>query len=98
MHDDLVLPGNRCLLSLNLSSKTFYSIVIFEIQYFYFHYETENQITETGVQHILKAVQYQEMFIKFNISARNPSSTSTPITPSQGLLRLELQVNHSKYI
>ncbi|CAF1059890.1 unnamed protein product [Didymodactylos carnosus] len=65
MNNDLVLPGNRCLLSLNLS---------------------KNRISETGVNHFLKAIQYQEMFIKLNISR----STTSPL---QGLLRLELQRN-----
>ena len=56
----------------------------------------ENRITETGVQHFLRAVQYQEMFIKLNISTRHAgSSTSTSTVPSQGLLRLELQVTLS---
>ncbi|CAF0918020.1 unnamed protein product [Rotaria sp. Silwood1] len=72
LNNDLVLPGNRCLLSLNLS---------------------KNRITDTGVQYILKAIQYQEMFIKLNISSRNLSSTATPSVPNQGLLRLELQRN-----
>ncbi|CAF3813974.1 unnamed protein product [Rotaria magnacalcarata] len=72
LHDELVLPGNRCLLSLNLS---------------------KNQITDTGVQYILKAIQYQEMFIKLNISTRNLSSSSASVVPSQGLFRLELQRN-----
>ncbi|CAM4814302.1 unnamed protein product [Rotaria magnacalcarata] len=72
LHDELVLPGNRCLLSLNLS---------------------KNQITDTGVQYILKAIQYQEMFIKLNISTRNLSSSSASAVPSQGLFRLELQRN-----
>ncbi|CAF4326358.1 unnamed protein product [Rotaria sp. Silwood2] len=72
LNNDLVLPGNRCLLSLNLS---------------------KNRITDTGVQYILKAIQYQEMFIKLNISSRNLSSTSIPSVPNQGLLRLELQRN-----
>ncbi|CAF0991291.1 unnamed protein product [Rotaria sordida] len=72
LNNDLVLPGNRCLLSLNLS---------------------KNRMTDTGVQYILKAIQYQEMFIKLNISTRNLSSTTTPSIPNQGLLRLELQRN-----
>lgn len=54
----------------------------------------ENRLTDTGVQHFLRAVQYQETFIKMNISTRHAaSSTSTSTVPSQGLLRLELQVN-----
>ncbi|UJR38273.1 hypothetical protein I4U23_030946 [Adineta vaga] len=72
INDDLVLPGNRCLLSLNL---------------------TKNRISSTGIQHFLQAIQYQEMFIKLNYSARNSSSAGLPVNPSQGLLRLELQRN-----
>lgn len=70
--DELVLPGNKCLLSLNL---------------------TKNRISEPGVQHFLRALQYQESFIKLNISTRNASSTTTTNSPTQGLLRLELQKN-----
>jgi hypothetical protein len=54
---------------------------------------TENRISDRGVQYFLSAVQYQETFIKLNISSRNLSSNSGTVVPSQGLLRLELQVN-----
>lgn len=56
----------------------------------------ENRISDTGVEYFLKAIQYQEVFMKLNISTRNSSSTSSSIMPSQGLLRLELQVKNSE--
>ncbi len=58
-----------------------------------FDHSIENRITDSGVQDFLKAIQYQEVFIKLNISTRNVSSTSSSVIPNQGLLRLELQVN-----
>ncbi len=56
----------------------------------------ENRISAWGVQHFLKAVQYQEVFIKLNLSTRNSSTNLSPVIPNQGLLRLELQVRFNR--
>ncbi len=78
---------------MNLTSKKIVFPFFWEKKKFFFCNYQENRISNTGVQHLLKAIQYQETFIKFNISTRNSSSTGGTANPSQGLLRLELQVN-----
>jgi hypothetical protein len=75
------MPGNRVLISLNLSSKTRRTLMNVTNLYFMKIASTGNQISEEGMEAFLLSMQYQLTL------------TSVYKNQAPGLLRLDLTVS-----